>query len=175
MRKLQKRFWLFLSLLALAATGSILARNSLAQTDERVTIVVHEFTVAPGVQWPSEYDLKELQKQMVDKLTARFGTRARVVAERPENSEKVLVLDGVILSWTPENSAVRRTIDLGLGRESAKIDYSLVDASGKKVFNRVDTVRTSMWGGTAGSLADPLVSKIVDRISKSKVIGKEQS
>lgn len=174
MNRWRGKLQLLVALLALALAGFVFAGQASAPTEEKIPLVVHEFTVASGVQWP--YDLKQLQMATIAELKAKCGTRAEVVTETPENPTKLLILEGEILSWKAGNRATRLIIGLGAGRESAKIHFYLSDASGKKVFEHTDTIRQSVWGGgytpSVGELVQPFANKIANRISESKVFGK---
>lgn len=172
MNRLGTKLSLLLGLLALATIGCLFAGQAFAQTEEKTTLVVREFSVANGVQWP--YSTKQLQMATVAELIAKCGARAQVVTETPENAAKVLVLEGTILSWKAGNRATRLMVGLGAGRESAKIHFYLNDASGKKVFEHTDTIRQSVWGGgytpSVGELVQPFANKIANRISESKAL-----
>lgn len=176
MKAFERVRYSLLILLALVTAGLVLVPQASAQTEEKITIVVNQFTIAQGVQWP--YDLKQLQMATVAELKAKCSDRAVVVTEMPLNTEKVLALDGQILSWKAGNRAARLMVGLGAGRESAKIDYYLTDSSGKKVFNHTDTIRQSVWGGgytpSVGELVQPFANKIAGRISDSKALVKEK-
>lgn len=176
MKAFERVRYSLLILLALVTVGLVLVPQASAQTEEKITIVVNQFTIAQGVQWP--YDLKQLQMATVAELKAKCSDRAVVVTEMPLNTEKVLALDGQILSWKAGNRAARLMVGLGAGRESAKIDYYLTDSSGKKVFNHTDTIRQSVWGGgytpSVGELVQPFANKIAGRISDSKALVKEK-
>ena len=130
MNRLRGKLRLLVALLALASAGYVFAGQASGQTEEKLALVVHEFTVASGVQWP--YDLKQLQMATLAELKAKCGTRAEVVTETSENPTKLLMLEGETLSWNAGNRATRIIIGLGAGRESAKIHFYLNDASGKK-------------------------------------------
>jgi hypothetical protein len=173
MKRLRAKSSLLFGLLALASAVGLFTGQAFAQTQEKATLVVHQFSVASGVQWP--YSIEQLQKATVAELMAKCGTRAEVLTETPENKTKVLILEGEILSWKAGNRATRLMIGLGAGRESAKIHYYLSDASGKKVFESTDTIRQSVWGGgytpSVGELVQPFANKIANRISESMALG----
>ena len=165
--------FLALGLFLVASVGYLFTAQALGQTQKKITIVVREFSVAKGVQWP--YSTQQLQKATVAELVTKCGNRVKPVTVAPENKEKVLFLEGEIISWKAGNRAKRLMIGLGSGRETAKIHFYLKDSSGKKVYEHTDTIRQSVWGGgyapSAGELMQPFANKIAKRISESRALG----
>jgi len=138
---------------------------------EKPTIVVQPFTIAPSVTWP--YDMKQLQLQTITELKLKDGAQFEVVAETPATGERIYTLSGEVLEWHAGNKATRILVGAGSGRESAKIHYWLTDKSGKKVFEHSDTIRQAYWGNeyasSVGQLAQPFADKIADRLKEAKV------
>jgi hypothetical protein len=62
---------------------------------------------------------------------------------------------------------------MGSGREAAKIHYWLTDASGKRIFDHTDTIRTAFLGNayasSVGQLAQPFADKIAERLKAAKL------
>ena len=84
----------------------------------------------------------------------------------------VYTLGGEITGWRPGNAAKRLVIGMGSGREASDIQYRVTDASGKKVVERKDTVRTNFYSqaaGSTGTLAHPIAQKIADRIKDAQL------
>jgi hypothetical protein len=135
-------------------------------------IVVQPFTTAPGVELP--YDMKLMQSQLVPEFKVMLGKQFDIVAEAPADaSAPVYTLAGEITGWRAGNAAKRLLVGLGSGREASDIRYSLTDASGKKVVERSDTVRTNFFSqqaGSTGTLAHPIAQKIAERIRDAKLV-----
>jgi hypothetical protein len=166
-----RRCILFAFAIVLAAMPTQ-SQERATQPEEKTTLVVHVFSVPTAVQWP--YDTKQLQLATIAELKAKCGTRAEAVSETPENRTRVLILEGEVLSWKAGNRATRLMVGLGAGRETAKIHFWINDASGKKVLDRTETIRQSVWGGgytpSVGELLQPFANKIANRIAESKVL-----
>ena len=150
----------------------ISARSVPATTNAKPVLVVREFDVRPGVQWP--YDLKLLQTATVTRLRKEeeVHTALDIVADALSDAIlPVYTLAGEVLSWQAGSRTKRLVIGLGTGRESADIRYWIVDGSGTKVFERKDTIRAALMGNSvaasAGQLVDPFVSKIAERLIDS--------
>jgi hypothetical protein len=149
----------------------LLVLPSIASAQDKVAIVVHTFTAAPGQPWP--YDMKQMAAQTVAELQRKDGKRFDVALEAPANQAKSYTLDGEVAEWHPGNRAKRLVVGMGTGRETAKIHYWLTDASGKKVFEHTDTIRAAFWGNgyadSVGQLAQPFADKIADRLAEAKL------
>jgi Domain of unknown function (DUF4410) len=137
----------------------------------RPIIVVKSFTAAQGVELP--YDLKQIQGQMVAELRVMLSKQFEIVPEAPAGPQSaVYTLDGEIRGWRAGNAAKRLVVGLGSGRESSDIAYRVTDASGKKVLDEQDTIRTNFYSqgaGSTGTLAHPIAQKIADRIKDAKL------
>ncbi len=142
-----------------------------ARAQEKPTLVVHVFSVSPGVNWP--YDTKQLQMATIAELKGTYLARVDAVPEAPAKATRILLLDGEITFWKAGNRATRLMVGLGAGRETAKIHYYVTDGSGKKVFEHTDTIRQSVWGGgytpSMGQLMQPFANKIANRLAEGKV------
>jgi Domain of unknown function (DUF4410) len=153
------------------ATLVILASPSFVSAQDKPSIVVHTFTVPPGLPWP--YDMKQMAAQTVAELQRKDGKRFDVAGEAPAAQVKTYTLDGQVTEWHPGNRAKRWVVGMGSGRETAKIHYWLTDASGKKVFDHTDTIRAAFWGNgyadSVGQLAQPFADKIADRLAEAKL------
>ena len=138
---------------------------------QKPVIVVQLFTVAPDVAAP--YDLKGLQAQTVAELKVILGKDFDIVAEAPTTPQgSVYTLKTKITGWHPGNAAKRIFVGLGSGRESADIEYQIVDGSDKKVIERKDTIRTNFYSqgaGSSGTLGHPFAQKIAQRIKDAKL------
>ncbi len=138
---------------------------------EKPTIVVQPFTIAPSVNWP--YDMKQLQLQTITELKVKDGAKVEVSAEAPVAGERIYTLSGEVQEWHAGNKATRMLVGAGSGRESAKIHYWLTDKTGKKVFEHSDTIRQAYWGNayasSVGQLAQPFADKIAERLKEAKV------
>lgn len=157
-----KRWALILVVLMLAPAA--------AYSQEKPTIVVNPFTMGPDVTWP--YDVKVMQAQTVAEFKVLLGKDFDITAEPPaEPKGTVFTLDTQIVAWRAGNVATRLIIGFGAGRESADITYQLTDASGMKVLDKKDTVRTNFYAQTAstGTLAHPFAQKISQRIKDAKL------
>ena len=151
---------------------TIAVRAVPASTNAKPLLVVREFDVRPGVQWP--YDLRQLQTATITRLrTAEdVHTALDVVAEsRSDAILPVYTLTGEVLSWQAGSRTKRLVMGLGTGRESAEIRYWIVDGGGTRVFESKDTIRAALMGNTiaasAGQLVAPFVSKIAERLVDS--------
>jgi uncharacterized protein DUF4410 len=134
-------------------------------------IVVQPFTTARGVELP--YDLNVLQAQLVAELKVMLGSQFNIVAAAPALSPgEGYSLEGEITAWRPGNAAKRMLVGMGSGREASDVTYRLSDASGKKVLEREDTVRTNFYSqaaGSTGTLTHPIAQKIADRIKDARL------
>ena len=145
-----------------------------AHAQEKPTLVVHAFTLAPGVTWP--YDMNQLQTQAITELRAKDGEQFDVVPDASPSHARVYILDGEVLAWHKGNTAERMVIAMGsvAGRENAKIHYWLADKDGKKVFEHTDTIRQLfMRNGhekSVGTLARPFGDKIAERLKDAKLV-----
>jgi uncharacterized protein DUF4410 len=177
MDRLSKRISFTSALLFLVSVGCFSMGQPFAQAQGKPSLVVKEFSVASGVQWP--YSTKQLQMATVAELMSKCGTRAEIVSETPENKANVLFLEGEILSWKAGNRATRLMVGLGAGRETANIRFYVKDLSGKTLYEHTDTIRQSVWGGgytpSVGELVQPFANKIASRVSESKVFGPSKS
>lgn len=137
---------------------------------EKPVLVVNPFTTGSGVELP--YDLKQLHGQLVAELKVMLGKEFTVVAEAPSPAAgKVFTLDGQIVAWRPGNAAKRLLVGMGSGREASDIAYQLKDASGAKVLEKQDTIRTNFYSqgsGSTGTLGHPIAQKIAERIKSAK-------
>jgi hypothetical protein len=140
-------------------------------SQSKPVIVVKPFTMAKGVELP--YDMKMIQSQLVPELKVMIGKEFDIQAEAPASpSDTVYTLDGEFKGWRAGNAAKRLMIGMGSGRESSDLAYQLADASGKKVVERQDTIRTNFYSqnaGSTGTLAHPIAQKIADRIKEAKL------
>ena len=102
-----------------------------------------------------------------------LGKEFSVVSEAPAAPEGAFyTLDGVITGWRSGNAAKRVIVGLGSGREASDIEFHLADTSGKKVFERKETVRTNFYSqgaGSTGTLAHPIAQKVAERIKDAKL------
>ena len=138
---------------------------------DKPTLVVNPFTTGSGVELP--YDLKQLHGQLVAELKVMLGKEFTVVAEAPASpTGKVFILDGEIVAWRPGNAAKRLLVGMGSGRESSDIAYRVTDASGTKVIDKKDTIRTNFYSqgaGSTGTLGHPIAQKVAERIKAAKL------
>jgi Domain of unknown function (DUF4410) len=134
-------------------------------------IVVQAFAAAEGVEWP--YDMKTMQAQTVAELKVSIGKTYDITAEPPATAQgNVYSLAVEIVEWRKGNAAKRILVGLGSGREAADVQYTVTDASGKKVIDRKDTIRTNFYSqgaGSVGTLAHPIAEKIAERIKDAKL------
>ena len=134
-------------------------------------LVVNPFTTGPGVELP--YDLKQLHGQLVAEFRVMLGKEFTVAAEAPSTlAAKVFTLDGEIVAWRPGNAAKRLLVGMGSGREASDITYRVTDASGAKVLDKKDTIRTNFYSqgaGSTGTLGHPIAQKISERIRTAKL------
>ncbi len=134
-------------------------------------IVVQAFTTSPSVQLP--YDLKVMQAQLVAELKIMLGDQFTIVVDAPaSSSDAAYSLEGEITGWRPGNAAKRVLVGLGSGREASDIAYRLSDSSGRRVFDRTDTVRTNFYSqaaGSTGTLTHPIAQKIAERIKDARL------
>jgi hypothetical protein len=134
-------------------------------------LVVHEFTVASGVNLP--YDMKLMHPQLVSEFKVMLAKDFEIVAEAPAApAGRVYALNAEITAWRPGNAAKRLLVGMGSGREASDIQYRVVDASGNKVVDSLDTIRTNFYSqgaGSTGTLAHPIAQKIADRIKDAKL------
>jgi hypothetical protein len=155
-----------------ALVAGLVLFSAVLSAQSKSIIVVQPFTAAPDVELP--YDLKLMQAQLVPEFRVMLGKQFEVVAEAPVSAAvPVYTLDGEITGWRAGNAAKRLLVGMGSGRESSDIRYSLTDASGKKLIERTDTVRTNFFSqqaGSTGTLAHPIAQKIADRIKDAKQV-----
>jgi Domain of unknown function (DUF4410) len=155
----------------LAATICLLCLMRTAHAQDKTTIVVNPFKMAPQVSWP--YDMKELERQVLAELQNKDRTKFNISADASTTGSHCLTLEVEILEWHPGNAAKRALVGLGTGRESAKIRYWLTNQEGKKVFERDDTIRTefyaSAYSASVGQLAHPLADKIGGRLAEARL------
>jgi len=144
-----------------------------ARAEEKPTLVVHAFTLMPGVTWP--YDMDEMQSAAITALQAKDGETFNVVPEAATDQAGVYVLDGEVKEWHKGNVAERFLLAAGTvaGRENAKIHYWLTDKNGKKVFDHTDTIR-QVWlenghEKSAGMLAKPFGDKVAERLKEANL------
>ena len=150
--------------------AAILTLVPALSSQDKPTLVVNAFTTASGVELP--YDLKQLHGQLVAELKVMLGKEFTVVAEAPTSAAgKVYTLDGEIVAWRPGNAAKRILVGMGSGRESSDIAYRVTDASGTKVVDKQDTIRTNFYSqaGSTGTLGHPIAQKIAERIRGAKL------
>jgi hypothetical protein len=150
--------------------AAILTLVPALSSQDKPTLVVNAFTTASGVELP--YDLKQLHGQLVAELKVMLGKEFTVVAEAPTSAAgKVYTLDGEIVAWRPGNAAKRILVGMGSGRESSDIAYRVTDASGTKVVDKQDTIRTNFYSqaGSTGTLGHPIAQKIAERIRSAKL------
>lgn len=156
--------------LALVTVGFAVSALALS-AQSKPLIVVNPFTTAPDVAIP--YDVKGLQAQTVAEFKVTLGKQFDIASEAPATPQGVVyALDVQITGWRAGNAAKRLLVGMGSGRESADIQYSLSDSSGKKVLDRKDTVRTQFYSqgaGSVGTLAHPFADKMADRIKSAKL------
>ncbi len=157
---------------ALLAVFGLAVTWNLLNAQERPVLVVSAFTLAPGVSTP--YDVTQLHDSTVIELKSMLGKDFDVVSESRASAEgNVYTLDVKLTGWRPGDATKRMLLGLGSGRESADIEYQVTDASGKKVINREDTVRTNYLGAqyapSAFTLFHPLAQKIAEHIKDAKL------
>lgn len=153
----------------LLVVGLALSPVALSAQD-KPTIVVQVVTAATGVDLP--YDLKQMHAQLVAEFKVMLGKAFNIVAAPATPPGTVYTLDAEITAWRPGNAAKRILVGIGSGREASDIQYRVTDASGKKVVDRKDTVRTNFYSqgaGSTGTLAHPIAQKIADRIEDAKL------
>jgi hypothetical protein len=142
-----------------------------SQAKPKPMMVVNAFTTAEGVELP--YDMKLIQTQLVAELKVMLGKDYDIKPEAPAASAgTAYTLNGEFKAWHPGNAAKRILVGMGSGRESSDISYHLTDASGKKVLEHADTIRTNFYSqnaGSTGTLAHPIAQKISDRIKDAKL------
>jgi uncharacterized protein DUF4410 len=139
-------------------------------SQEKPKLIVNAFTMAQGVELP--YDMKLLQTQLIAELKVELKDYSIISepASAPEGT--VYALDGVITGWRPGNAAKRMFVGMGSGREASDIEFSVADASGKKLLERKETIRTNFYSqgaGSSGTLAHPIALKVADRIKEAKL------
>ena len=139
---------------------------------DKPALVVNPFTTGPGVELP--YDLKQLHGQLVAEFRVMLGKDFTVMAEAPATpAGKVFTLEGEIVAWRPGNAAKRLLVGMGSGREASDIAYRVSDASGTKIIDKKDTVRTNFYSqgaGSTGTLGHPIAQKIAERIRSAKLL-----
>lgn len=142
-----------------------------ARGQEKPCIVVQSFAAAADASWP--YDTKQMATQIAAELQSKLGKTFSIGEEAPAACQKTYSLGGQIVEWHPGNRAKRMLVGMGSGRETAKIHFWLDAPSGKRVFDREDTIRAEFWGnayaGSVGELAHPLASKVADRLNHVKL------
>ena len=70
---------------------------------ERATLLVHRFTVSPGVPWP--YDMKQLATETVAELQRKNSKQFDVLPEASASQGHLFTLDGEVTEWHPGNRA----------------------------------------------------------------------
>lgn len=153
----------------LVVVGFILSAVGLSAQVKPV-IVVQALTAASGVEVP--YDLKLLNTQLLAELKVLLGREFDVVADTSSSASGAMyTLDGDITGWRAGNTAKRLLVGLGSGREATDIQYRVTDASGKRVLERKDTVRTNYFSqtGSTGTLTHPIAQKIAERIKDARL------
>jgi uncharacterized protein DUF4410 len=149
----------------------LVACSPIVRSQEKPCIVVQSFSTGPNVSWP--YDAKQMATQTAAELQAKVGKTFTVGVEAPSGCQGTYSLGGEIVEWHPGNRAKRVLVGMGSGRETAKIHFWLDAPSGKRVFDREDTIRAEFWGnayaGSVGELVHPLASKVADRLNHSKL------
>ncbi len=149
----------------------LLLAPAAAYSQEKPIIVVQPFSTAKDVTWP--YDVKVMQAQTVAEFKVLLGKDFEIMAEAPADPKgSVYTLDTQITGWRAGNAATRMIVGFGAGRESADIQYLVTDATGKKVLEKKDTIRTNFYAqmaGSSGTLAHPFALKIADRIKDAKL------
>ena len=108
-----------------------------------------------------------VQAQAVAEFRVLIGKEFEVTADAPTDGKvNVYTLDVLVTGWRAGNAATRLIVGFGSGRESADIAYHVVDAAGKQVLDKMDTIRTnfSAQGASTGTLAHPFAQKIAQRI-----------
>jgi len=150
---------------------------SSAFAQEKPSLVVHAFTVAPKANWP--YDMNQLLIQTITQLKIKDGAYFDITTQSSETAPRTYDLKGEVLEWHAGNKATRMFVGVGTGRETAKIHYWLTDKNGEKVFEHTDTIRQAFWGNayaeSVGQLAQPFADKIADRLKEAKLVPKETS
>ena len=146
-------------------------------SQDRAMLVVHPFTIAPGVELP--YDMDVMQKQLVAEFKVLLGKDFEVVGETPDaaqDARRVYTLNGVVTAWRPGNAAKRLIVGLGSGREASDIQIRITEAAGEVVLQGKDTVRTNFYSqhaGSTGTLAHPIALKVADRIKIARLSGRK--
>jgi hypothetical protein len=144
-----------------------------AQAQDKPAVVIHPFTVAPGVDFP--YEMNQLQTAAIAEIKSKDGEKFDVIAEVIPNRNRVYLLDGEIKEWYKGNTAERMAIAPGsmAGWEHARIHYWLTDKEGKRIFQRTDTIRPMFMrnahGKNVGTLAHPFGLKIAERLKSAKL------
>jgi len=106
------------------------------------------FTAKAGVDWP--YDFKQLQTQMVDKVSKKLDGKVTVTADAPASGGAVDTVDGQITRMYQANDLDGHSGGVSSNTEVITVHYWVTDAGGKKV---VDKTRTYNSGST-GSFSD---------------------
>jgi len=145
-----------------------------ASAQDKPAVVVHAFTVLPGVDFP--YDMKSLQSQVIEELKTKDSDQFNAASDAPPTLANVYILDGEVLEWHKGNVAERMIIAMGsvAGRENAKIHFWLTDKDGKKVYEQTDIIRQlfmrNLHEKNSGLLAQPFADKIVERLKEAKMM-----
>lgn len=92
----------------LVATIFLLCLVGTAHAQDKPTIVVNPFTMAPQVSWP--YDMKELQRQVLQELQNKDRTKFNISADTPTTGGHCLTLEVEMLEWHPGNAAKRALV-----------------------------------------------------------------
>lgn len=149
----------------------LLLAPAAAYSQDKPIIVVQPFTLAKDVTWP--YDVKVMQAQTVAEFKVELGKDFEIMAEAPADPKgSVYTLNTQVTGWRKGNAATRIIVGFGAGRESADIVYQVTDATGKKVLDKKDTIRTnftSQGAGSSGTLTHPFALKIAERIKDAKL------
>ena len=158
----------FLGVILLLTIASILK----GADQSKPILVVETFVLPAGVSWP--YDMNQLKLETLGELIKKDGQYFFVLAEPVKDAKgAVYTLGGEVLEWHSGNRAKRLLVGMGPGRETAKVHYWLTDKSGKRVFDRTDTIRQAFLGNayahSVGQLAQPFADKIAERLKAAKL------
>jgi hypothetical protein len=155
----------------LLLTAALVLSVTAMSAQGKPVIVVQPFTTASGVDLP--YDMKLMQTQLVPEFKVMLGKNFDIVTEAPTTPPgAVYALDAEITAWRPGNAAKRLLVGMGSGREASDIQYRVTDASGKRLLERKETIRTNFYSqgsGSSGTLAHPIAQKISEGIKDAKL------
>ena len=84
----------------LAATICLLCLMRTAHAQDKPTIVVNPFKMAPQVSWP--YDMKELERQVLAELQNKDRTKFNISADASTTGSHCLTLEVEILECIQE-------------------------------------------------------------------------